>query len=290
LRESVVLFVGRCAAAVVCAALAALVVFLGARGFPSLGRELFFGDTSPMDAIFRGAPVWDALWPAVTGTFRLLVLTMAFALLPGAASGVFLACYAGRRQKYWLGLAVDTLSGVPSVVIGLFGFVLIIFLRRVLLPGATTCLVLSAFCLATLVLPSLTAATRNALESLPPGLTVTAAALGFTHNKIVLRVLVPAAGKGILGGVILAMARAAEDTAVIMLTGAVANAGSPSGLAAKFEALPFRIYYTAAQYANPRELADGFGAALVLMFLSGGMLLIAWALQRSLSGKWGGVR
>ena len=58
----------------------------------------------------------------------------------------------------------------------------------------------------------------------------------------------------------LAMGRAAEDTAVILLTGVVANAGLPSGLAVRFEALPFFIYYTAAQYQTPEELERGFGA------------------------------
>ena len=98
--------------------------------------------------------------------------------------------------------------------------------------------------------------------------------------------LIPAASPGILGGVILAMGRAVEDTAVIMLTGAVANAGLPSGLTAKFEALPFRIYYTAAQYADQDELARAFGTALVLLALSGSFSLAAYGLQRRLVRRW----
>ena len=77
----------------------------------------------------------------------------------------------------------------------------------------------------------------------------------------------------------MAMGRAAEDTAVILLTGVVANAGLPSGLAVRFEALPFFIYYTAAQYQTPEELERGFGASLTLLLLSGGLLLAAWWLH-----------
>lgn len=88
----------------------------------------------------------------------------------------------------------------------------------------------------------------------------------------------------------LAMGRAAEDTAVIMLTGVVINSGLPAGLASKFEALPFLIYYTAAQYTDEAELTRGFGAALVLLLLSSSLLGAAWLLQRGMKRRWRGVR
>ena len=155
-------------------------------------------------------------------------------------------------------MAVDVLAGISFIVMGLFGFVLILFLRRTFLPQGTTCLLLAALCLAILVLPTLVTATQSALEALPKHLDISGAVLGLFPGRTVRHLLIPAASPGILGGVILAMGRAVEDTAVIMLTGAVANAGLPSGLTAKFEALPFRIYYTAAQYADQDELARAF--------------------------------
>jgi phosphate transport system permease protein len=242
------------------------------------------------DALLGFKPVWDGIWPSVAGTFCLLFTTLVFAVPPGVGCGIFLACYATPRQKYWLRLAVDLLGGIPSIVMGLFGFVLIVWLRRTFLPRGTTCLLLSSFCLALLVLPTLAAVTCAALEAVSERFILTAAALGFSYGQTVRRFLLPAAGQGILGGVMLAMGRAAEDTAVIMLTGVVANAGLPAGLTAKFEALPFRIYYTAAQYANQQELRFGFGAALVLLCLSGSLLFCAWALQRRLERRWRGIR
>ena len=86
------------------------------------------------------------------------------------------------------------------------------------------------------------------------------------------------------------MGRAMEDTAVIMLTGAVANAGLPAGLGAKFEALPFRIYYTAAQYTSQEELTRGFGTALLLLLCSWSLILIAGIFQAHLIHKWEGVK
>lgn len=250
------------------------------RGVPTLGRALFFGDTPPLLAMAGLRPVWDGIWPACAGSLYLVGLATLLVLGPGVGCGIYLAEYAGPRARRHLGLAVELLAGVPSIVMGLFGFTLILVLRRTFVPQANTCLLLAAGCLALLVLPPLVVSTRAALESLPQGLRLTGAALGLTRKQTVFRVLLPEAGRGILGGVMLAVGRAAEDTAVILLTGVVANAGLPAGLLAKFEALPFTIYYTAAQYQTEDELARGFGAALVLLALSGSMMLGAGALQR----------
>ena len=273
-------------AIVVCAALGGLLSFLLARGVPTLGPALLFGSTPPMEAILALKPVWDGIWPAMLGTLSLLAVTMALALVPGIGCGIYLACYAPPRKKQALETAVDVLAGIPSIVMGLFGFVLILFLRRTLLPRGTTCLLLASVCLAILVLPTLVTATQSALEALPERLYIDAAALGLSRGQALRHLLVPAASPGILGGVILAMGRTVEDTAVIMLTGAVANAGLPSGLTAKFEALSFRIYYTAAQYADQDELARAFGTALVLLALSALLSLAAYCLQRRLERRW----
>lgn len=257
-----------------------LLGFLLWHGVPVLGAELFFGDTPPLAALLGRMPVWDGIWPACAGTLSLLVLTILLALGPGIACGIYLAGYAGARGKAALGLLVDTMAGIPSIVMGLFGFTLIVFIRQHVASEAGPGLLLAAICLALLVLPSLIVATRSTLESLPDSLRITGEALGLSHTQCLRYILLPQASRGILGGIMLAMGRAAEDTAVIMLTGVVINAGLPAGLGMRFEALPFTIYYTAAQYQNPEELARGFGAALVLLALSGGMLLGAWHLQK----------
>lgn len=89
-----------------------------------------------------------------------------------------------------------------------------------------------------------------------------------------------------MGGIVLAFGRAAEDTAVILLTGVVANAGLANGIFDKFQALPFTIYYTAAQYQTQEELQRGFGAALVLLLLAGSLLLGAYAIEKTYRLRW----
>ena len=189
-------------------------------------------------------------------------------------------------MKKIAGADVDQLAGTPSIVMGLFGFTLILLLRKTFAPDANACLILAAGCLALLVLPVLVVNTREALEAVPEDLKLTATALGYSREQRIRHVQLPSAARGIWSGVILALGRSAEDTAVIMLTGVVANAGLPAGLGAKFEALPFFIYYTAAEYQSQAELQRGFGASLTLLALAGSLILIARLLESGYRKRW----
>lgn len=259
------------------------------RGVPVLGPSLLFGDVPPLAALTGAMPVWEGIWPACAGTFALLVVALGIAMVPGIGCGIHLALFASPRTRALLGLAVDLLAGVPSIVMGLFGFTLLLALRRTVAPGASTGLLLAALCLALLVLPVLVVTTRAALEALPLQLRLSGAALGLDTWGVLRHLLLPAAGRGILGGILLAAGRAAEDTAVIMLTGVVASVGLPAGLGGRFEALPFTIFYLSSQYRDADELQRGFGAATVLLGLSLALLVGAWLLQRTLERRWRGV-
>ena len=275
------------------AVLAPLAGYLVWRAWPAIDLALLFGDTPPLDVLLRGAPVFDGIWPACLGTLVLVLLACALAVPLGVAAGVYLAettGFARGRTRAAVALAVDVLAGVPSIVMGLFGFALILLLRRSVAPQANTGLLLSAVCLALLVLPYVISATRLALEGLPPQLRLTGASLGLTPEQAVVRILLPAAAPGIFAGVVLALGRAAEDTAVILLTGVVANAGNPSSLTGKYEALPFHIYYLAAEYQTPAELAQAFASALVLVLLTTALGGAARALQRRLAHAWSVAR
>ena len=268
--------------------IAALVGFLLIKGAPVFGFKLLFGSTPPMDAIFGARPVWDGVWPALAGTLCIMALTICIALFPGIGCGIFLAAYAGPRWRRIVGSAVDMLAGTPSIVMGLFGFTLILFLRRTFFPNANTCLLLAACCLAILVLPVLIVSTREALEAVPGRLGLTASSLGMSREQYLRHVALPSASRGIWSGVVLAVGRSAEDTAVIMLTGVVANAGLPAGITAKFEALPFAIYYITAQYQTREELMLGFGAALLLLIMTSGVVLAARGIETGYHRRWTG--
>ncbi len=269
--------------------LAAVLLYLGflaQRGGSTLGLALWFGKVSPWQAITGRLPVWDGIWPACVGTLCLVILASLLAIPLGIGAGIYLAQYASGPLKKLMTFAIDLLAGIPSILMGLFGFALILLLRQTLAPRANTGLLLSAACLAILVLPYLIVMTQTTLEGLPEPLKLAGPSLGFTPRQNVLHVLLPAASRGILSGVILAVGRAAEDTAVILLTGVVANAGLPQSLTDKFEALPFTIYFLAAEHRSPAELDRGFGAALVLLLLTSLLFLGAQRLHRAIERKW----
>ena len=263
-----------------------LVGLLAWRGGPSLGPTLLFDDVSAWDALLGRARVFDGIWPAMAGTLALVGLSSLLAIPLGVASGIYLAEYSGPRARRLLDVGVDMLAGIPSVVMGLFGFALVLLLRQTFAPDASTGLLLAAACIGLLVLPYLIRTTQVALAGLPDELRLVGPALGLTRWQTIRHVLLPAAGRGILGGVMLAIGRAAEDTAVVMLTGAVWNAGLPAGLTERFEALSFRIYVTAAEYRTEDELARGFGCTLVLLLLTTLLLVLSHLLQRRMEERW----
>lgn len=263
-----------------------LLFYLLGQGLPTIGKELFFGDAPVWEAILGQVRIWDALWPACVGTLFLVLLAALLAVPLGISSGIYLACFAPKSFKRILSLLVELLAGTPSIVMGLFGFAMILFLRNTFFPNANTSLLLSAACLALLILPYLIFTTQAALESLSDEYRLIGPSLGFNQIQTVFHILIPAAGRGILSGVVLSIGRAAEDTAVIMLTGVIANAGLPQGLFGKFEALPFRIFYLAAEYRTPAELDSAYGTALVLLSLTGILYGGAFALHKTLELRW----
>ena len=112
---------------------------------------------------------------------------------------------------------------------------------------------------------------------------LTALALGATRFQNIFLVLVPKSLVGIMSGIILAIGRCAEDTAVIMLTGAVATAGLPRSIFSQYEALPFYIYYISSQYANPEELMRGYGASIILLILCAVLFSVAYGIRKGLA-------
>lgn len=284
LERGLIGFSWGCGALLFCA-LVGLVGFLFYRGGATLGLKLIFADTAPLDALLLRRQVFDGLFPAIVGTLLLIVIAISVALPVGIAAGIYMAEYAGGRVKLLLSVLFDVLAGLPSVVVGLSGFTLTIFLHQKFGARIAPCLLVAGLSLGFLLLPYLIRSTQMALESLPALLRQTAPALGASKLQNIFWVLLPASVKAISGGVILAIGRAAEDTAVIMLTGVVALAGVPRSLFDQFEALPFYIYYIASQYTDQQELATGFGAAIILLLLCSSLFVLAYVIQRQIADR-----
>lgn len=267
--------------------LTVIVGFLVAKGFPSLNADLIFAGTPVLDALLLKRQVFGGLFPAMAGTGLLVVISVGIALPLGLATGVWLAEYASPAVKGIFSFIVDLMAGIPSIVVGLFGFSITIFLHHYYNNRIFPCLLISALCLAFLVLPYLVKTTQGAIESLPLSVRLTGPSLGASRLQNIVHILLPSALSDILSGVVLAIGRCAEDTAVIMMTGVVATAGVPTSLFAGFEALPFYIYYTASEYGDEAHLAKGYGAALILLAMCTGLFIVAHAIRYRIQKKTG---
>lgn len=282
LEKSVPAFAWLCGA-VFLAAIASVVGYLLYKGLHTLDLGLFFGDTDPLEALLLKRQVFNGIFPAMVGTVLLVVLSVGWAIPIGVAAGIYLAEYAQGRTKNLLNLFFDILAGLPSIVVGLFGFSLAVFLNRNVSGRLHPCLLVSSIALAFLVLPYIIRTTQVSLESLPSRVRMTARSIGATRLQNIFHVLLPQSLPGLSSGVILAIGRCAEDTAVIMLTGAVATAGIPKSLLSHYEALPFYIYYISAQYADQRELATGYGASIVLLAICLLLFFLAFLVRKSVT-------
>jgi len=282
MERSMIVFCWTCGITLL-TAITTILGYLLYKGLGSVNLRLIFGDIPVVDALLLRKHVFAGLFPAMVGTFAVVTLSVGFAIPVGMASGVYMAEYARGGVKSVLGFCFDILAGVPSVVIGLSGFALAIFLHKHFSAGIYPSLFISSLSLAVLVLPYIIRSTQFALESLPADTRRIAVALGATKLQNIVYVLIPKSLSAIFSGIILAIGRCAEDTAVIMLTGAVAFAGVPKSLFAQYEALPFYIYYISSQYANQQELLSGYGASIILLLICALLFFIASMIRKGVS-------
>ncbi len=285
ISDKILIFFSWCCTIILLGAISAVIGFLIIKGYKSINMNLIFADTPPLAAILLKKQVFDGLFPAIAGTLSLIVLSIVFAVPVGLATGIFLAEYCPLKIKWLFNIIFDILAGIPSIVVGLFGLSIIIFLHHYFSARIFPCLLISALCLAFLVLPYIIRTTQISLEAIPLSTRLTAPVLGATKMQNIFFVLLPASFSGIVSGIILSIGRCAEDTAVIMLTGAVATAGIPKSIFSGFEALPFYIYYISSQYTDDMELMKGYGACLILLFICISLFILAHFIKRKLSEK-----
>ena len=266
-------------------AVGSVFIFLIVQGGASINAQMIFGDTPVWDALTLKKDVFQGLFPAIVGTVLLVVVSVIFALPIGIAAGIYLAEYSTGRVKSCFSFFCDILAGVPSILVGLFGFSVSILLHRYVSQSIYPCLLISALSLSFLVLPYLIKTTQMAIEQIPSEVRLAALALGADKLQNIFFVLIPRSLSGITSGIILSIGRCAEDTAVIMLTGVVAMAGVPQSLMAKYEALPFFIYYISSQYTDMNELRMGYGAAIILVVICAILFSSAFFIKNRLTDK-----
>ncbi len=184
--------------------LAALLIYILAKGIPNLKPELFEWEYNTTNV---------SMMPAIINTLTITVMTLFFAVPAGIFSAIYLVEYAKRGNKFVavVRMTTETLSGIPSIVFGLFGYLFFnIYLGwgYSILGGALT--------LSIMVLPLIMRTTETALQSVPDSFREGSLGLGAGKLRTVFRVVLPSAVPGILAGVILAVGRIVGETAALL--------------------------------------------------------------------------
>lgn len=183
-----------------------LLAYILINGIPYLKPELFQWKNTTKN---------NSMMPAIINTFIMMILTLVMAVPAGVFSAVYMTEYAKRGNRFvaLVRITTETLSGIPSIVFGLFGylaFVIALGWQNSLLAGAVT--------LAIMVLPLIMRTTEEALLSVPDSYREGSFGLGAGKLRTVFRIILPSAMPGILSGVVLAAGRIAGETAALIFT------------------------------------------------------------------------
>ncbi|HNX81183.1 MAG TPA: phosphate ABC transporter permease PstA [Candidatus Omnitrophota bacterium] len=241
-----------------------IVVVIVQKGLPAINWQFIFD--VPRQGMRAGG-----IFPAIIGTIYLVGGAIAFALPIGLLAAIYLSEYA--RDNFLtriIRLAIVNLSGVPSVVYGLFGLALFVVFCKFgasILAGSLT--------LGIMILPIIITTSREALESVPYQFRETSLSLGASKWQTIRHIVLPNALPGILTGTILGLGRAAGETAPILFTVAAFYLPQlPKSIFDQAMALPYHLYVISTQVPNVDEKIR-YGTALVLLALVLFMNLVA---------------
>ncbi len=229
---------------------------------------------------FSVIEIWDDLFPPIFGTIAVTLFSVLLASPLGLLTGIFIDQYTAGRLRNSLIFIFKVLGGIPSIVVGIFGFIIIVMANSIAGYKLRPCLLISGISLALLILPYIVHSTIIALRSIPLKEKIIGLSLGAKKFQNIFFVLLPKSLPALFSGIILSIGRAAEDTAVIMLTGVAALAGLPSSLLKPYEALPFYIYLRSSEYRSPQELSTVYIASVVIILICISLIFISTKIQK----------
>lgn len=244
-----------------------LIAYILIKGVPNLKLSLF-------DFQYTSENV--SMLPAIINTVTMTLMALLIAVPLGVFSAIYLVEYAkkGNRFVEVIRLTTETLSGIPSIVYGLFGM---LFFVTALKWGYS--LIAGAFTLAIMVLPSIMRTTEEALKAVPDSYREGSFGLGAGKLRTVFTIVLPAAVPGILAGIILAVGRIVGETAALIYTaGTVAQI--PSNVFGSGRTLAVHMYNLSSEGLHMNE---SYATAVVLLLLVVGINSLSGLLAKKLS-------
>ncbi len=250
-----------------------ILTFLVYRGASAINLDFFTQLPKPVGESGGG------MANAIVGTLTLVGLASCLGLPLGILGGIYLAESRDRRLPWMIRYLADVLNGVPSIVIGIFAYTIVV------LPMRHFSALAGGLALAVIMLPIVLRTTEELVRLVPASLREAALALGIPEWKVMLRVVLPTARAGIITGVMVSIARIAGETAPLLFT-AFGNRFWHQGLLQPIAALPLQIFaYAIAPYDDWHRQA--WAGALVLIVLIFSSSLVTRIVTR---GRYSGLR
>ncbi len=244
----------------------ALALILGstlASGIASLNLDLLFQAAKPAGEIGGG------MRTEIIGTFLLVAMASVLAIPVGLMAGIFLSDFASPRMAATVRFAADILAGVPSIIVGVFAYALVVR------PMHSYSALSGGVALAIIMVPIVARTAEESLRLVPNSMREAALALGITRWRAIAGVIVPGALTGIITGVMLSVARIAGETAPLLFT-AFGNYFGFESLLKPIGALPLQIYrYALSPYSDENQQAWA-GAFLLILLVLGISMLVRW--------------
>ena len=264
--DRVAILLMRAAAAVAVAPLIALMIFVMLKAIPWLGITLFLNN--PLDKE-------PGIQNAIVGSLQLSVAALLASAPIGVVAGIYLSEYAPRRVASAGELLIDIMLGVPSIIAGLFAYL-------VLVPVLGFSGWAAIVALSILMIPVLMRTTQEVLRLVPQGVKEASLALGIPVWKTTLFVTCRTAFSGILTGLVLAFSRGLGETAPLILTARGTNAANFLDFGTTMNAMPIVIF----QYSNAadsRSIGQAWATALILLAIA--LVLNVAVRGRSITSK-----
>ncbi len=251
---------------------ASCLLYILFKGIPALDWAMLNGSTQA--AVVFGSVA--SLWPQIAGSLLLMLGACVLAAPVALGGALFHALTANMRQRRSLLGMMHLLVGIPPIVYGLCGLIMLV---HILHWGIS--LLTGMVILAVIILPMLLMNSVNAIERVSSGKTEAARALGLSNGQIVRRVWLPVAWPALMTGLLLGMARALSETAPILFTATVFSGVIwPDSLFSPVTSLQTHIFYLAQEGANAEAVDIAWASAVILLILVTVLSFSASALRK----------
>lgn len=243
--------------------ISSIFIYILNKGYNSLNLEFIFD-------MPKGTPLGSegGIFPAIIGSLYLLIIACLFSALLGISTSIYLVFYCKNTKiSYFFNLIVSSIAGIPSIILGLFGYTFLIYhlnLGRNLLSGGIT--------LGIMIFPYVQVRVEKILNELSPYYIQASYALGLSKSYTIFKLVLPLCIGEIISTIILSGGFAMGAAAPIIMTAAVIHAPVPKSIFVPTMALPYHLYILIGEGIS---IENAYGTALILLILLLGLNLLA---------------